>query len=113
MYVAVVAVTIVALGLMSLGLMSWAGSSLATPEAWGHAVLVGAFAVLLPVRLRSAQRGEPRAIRAVGVIAAVLLAVNVVEAAIPGLFPTWMRVEMVAIAVLMAAVLTSVIRVRR
>lgn len=74
----------------------------ATDEAWGHAVLVAAFAVLLPLRLRAARRGSSRAVRAVGIIAAVLLVVNVVEAALPGTFPDWMRVEMVGIAALMA-----------
>jgi hypothetical protein len=39
------------------------------------------------------------------VIAAVLAIANVVEAALPDLFPDWMRLEMLAIAALMVAVL--------
>ena len=48
-------------------------------------------------------------LRPTGFIAAVLLVVNVVEALIPGLFPLWMRVEMVAIAVVMACVILFVV----
>jgi uncharacterized membrane protein len=97
-YVVVVAGTIAALVILAA-----IAPAQATPEAWGHAVVVGVFAVLLPVRLRTARRGGRRALVAVGVIAAVLVVVNVVEALVPGLFPGWMRLEMVGIAVLMAA----------
>lgn len=75
---------------------------LATDEAWGHAVIVALFAVLLLVRGRAARAGRPGAIRAVRIIAVVLLVVNVAEAALP-VFPTWMRIEMVVVAVLMLA----------
>jgi Na+/proline symporter len=74
----------------------------ATSAAWGHAIIVAVFAILLPLRLRRARKGNARAARAVGIIAAVLVVVNVVEALLPGAFPAWMRVEMVVIAVLMA-----------
>ena len=107
-YVSVVVATIVALAIMSS-----VGSGLATSAAWIHAAIVGVFAVLLPLRLRSAARGSNDALRAVGIIAAALFAVNAVEAAIPGLLPTWMRIEMIGIAVLMAAVVMSVVRARR
>jgi hypothetical protein len=50
------------------------------------------------------------ALRAVAIIASVLLAVNVVEAALPHAFPGWMRIEMVVIAVLMAVVVTMLVR---
>lgn len=97
-YVAIVLGTVVALAVMSS-----MAPRLATDEAWGHAVIVAIFAIVLPLRLRSARAGNARAWRAVGVIAAVLLVVNVVEAALPGAFPVWMRVQMAVIAVLMAA----------
>ncbi len=35
---------------------------------------------------------------------------NVVEALIPGFLPTWMRVQMVGVAVLMAVIVLLVIR---
>lgn len=107
-YVAIAAATVGALAIMSA-----VGSHLATSDAWIHAVIVAAFAVLLPLRLRAARRGSAGALRAVGIIAGALLAVNLVEAAIPGLFPGWMRIEMLGIAALMAAVLVSVVRARR
>lgn len=75
-------------------------------------MIVAAFAVLLLVRVRSARGGSVGALRAVGLISAVLLLVNVVEALIPGFVPIWMRVEMVGIAVLMAAVILCVVRER-
>lgn len=81
-------------------------------EAWVHAIIVAVFAVLLPARLRAAQRGSIGALRAVGLISFALFLVNVVEAAIPGFVPVWMRIEMVGIAGLMAVVLGLVIRER-
>lgn len=85
----------------ALAIMSSAAPALATSEAWGHAVIVAVFAIVLLLRWRSARAGDAKAWRAVGVIAAVLLVVNAVEAALPGVFPVWMRVEMAVIAVLM------------
>ncbi|MGI8680355.1 MAG: hypothetical protein ACR2LX_17040 [Jatrophihabitans sp.] len=107
-YVVVVLATIAALAVLSR-----TDSDQATADAWVHAVIVGVFAVVLPVRLRAARRGSRRAVVAVGIIATVLLVVNVVEALIPGLFPIWMRIEMAGIAVLMAAVAVLVLRRRR
>jgi uncharacterized membrane protein len=107
-YVGVVVATLIALGVLSA-----LGSGRATEEAWGHAIVVAVFAVLLPLRWRAAERGSARALRAVGVIAAVLFLVNVVEALIPGFVPTWMRVEMAGIAVLMALVVLLVVRERQ
>ena len=65
-----------------------------------------------PLRLRAAQAGSSRALRAVGIIAAVLFLVNVIEAMIPGLFPFWMRAEMIAIALVTAAVVVLVVQER-
>lgn len=104
-YVAIVFATLVAL--IALSIVSPAQ---ATANAWGHAVIVAVFAVLLPLRLRSTRSGRRNAVRAVGVIAAVLLLVNVVEALIPSFVPLWMRVEMVCIALVMAGVVFDVAR---
>lgn len=97
-----VGVVIVTLGVLAV--LSAVGSTLATQEAWGHAVVVALFAVLLVLRLRAARRGSAAALRAVMIIAAVLVVVNVVEAVVPGLFPIWMRAEMIGLAALMAAI---------
>jgi hypothetical protein len=70
------------------------------------------FAVVLPPRLRSARRGSVPALRAVGIVSAVVFLVNVVELMIPGLFPAWMRVEMVFIALLMATSVLLVVLTR-
>ncbi len=108
LYVVVVLATIAALAVLSRS-----GSDQANADAWVHTAIVAVFAVLLPVRLRAARRGSHGAAVRVGIIAAVLVVVNVVEALIPGLFPMWMRIEMVGIAVLMAAVTVLVARGRR
>lgn len=95
---------VISLGTVAaLAILSSAAPVPATGEAWGHAVIVAVFAFVLLLRFRSARSGNARAWRAVGVIAAVLLVVNVVEAALPGVFPGWMRIEMVVIAALMCA----------
>ena len=96
-YVLVVLATIAVLIVMS-GL----SPHLATEHAWGHAVIVAVFAVLLPLRLRSARAGNRGGLRAVGISSAVLLLVNVIEILIPGFLPEWMRIEMIGIAALMA-----------
>ena len=107
-YVVLVAMTVVLLAALSA-----AGSSAATTDAWVHTLVVGAFAVLLPVRVHAAGRGSHGALRAIGIIAVVLCGVNLVEACVPGLFPLWLRVEMVGIAALMVAVAVSAVRARR
>ncbi|MBZ4323715.1 hypothetical protein [Streptomyces huiliensis] len=99
--------------LAALALLASKAPGQATGEAWGHALIVMLFAVLLLVRLRAARSGSTRAVRALGIIAAVLLVVNLVEAALPDGFPDWMRVEMVAIALWMAALLILVRRSTR
>lgn len=105
-YVAIVIATIAALAILSA-----VAPDQAPQEAWGHAVIVDVFAVLLPVRLRSAARGSVGGLRAIGIISAVLFLVNAVEAFLP-MFPTWMRVEMIVIALLMLANVGLVIRER-
>ena len=96
-YVALTVSTLVALGVMSA-----LAPRLATHEAWGHAVIVAIFAILLRLRMRAARRGRGPALRAVMIIAGALFAVNVVEAALPHAFPAWMRIEMAVTALIMA-----------
>jgi hypothetical protein len=96
-YVALTVATVAALIVMSA-----VAPRLATADAWGHAVIVVIFVVLLPLRMRAARKGSTRALRAVIIMAAAVLVVNVVEAALPHAFPGWMRIEMAVIAVLMA-----------
>ena len=98
--------------LIALIVLSNTAADQAPSEAWGHAVIVAVFAVLLPLRLRSAARGSVGALRAVGLIAAALFLVNVIEALIPGFVPVWMRFEMIGVAVLMALVILLVVRER-
>jgi hypothetical protein len=104
-YVVIVVATIAALAILSVAAPRWA-----TTDAWVHAVIVAVFAVVLPLRVRAARGGGRGALRAVGIIAAVLFLVNVIEASLPGLFPIWMRAEMVVIALVMAAVILLVVR---
>ncbi len=75
-------------------------------------MIVAVFAVVFPLWLRAARAGRPGALRAVGIISAVLFLVNVTEAMIPGLFPLWMRAEMIGIALVMAVVIVLVARER-
>lgn len=107
-YVAVMIGTLVALALMAS-----VAPAQATEEAWGHGLVVAVFAVILPVRLRSARAGDARAVRALAIVAAVLLVVNLVEASLPGAFPEWMRIEMAVIALSMAAMLVLLRRSAR
>ncbi|MEU7177289.1 MULTISPECIES: hypothetical protein [Streptomyces] len=59
------------------------------------------------LRTRTALKGSRTGLRAVTVIGCVLLVVNLVEAVLPGAFPAWMRVEMLFIAAMMAALAAS------
>ncbi|WP_345005589.1 hypothetical protein [Streptosporangium album] len=110
----VAAYVVVALGtLVALAVLAVAAPHLATSEAWGHAVIVAVFAIVLPVRTRAALKGSPSGLRALTIIGCVLLVVNLVEAALPGVFPAWMRVEMLVIAAMMLTLAILSIRVRR
>ncbi|WP_162938534.1 hypothetical protein [Mycobacterium kyogaense] len=107
LYLVLAVLTLVALLVLSLV------DPVAAPQtAWVHAVIVAGFAALLPIRLRSASRGSVAALRAVGLIAATVFLVNVVEALWPGFVPMWMRSEMWVIAALMLGVIALVIRER-
>lgn len=101
MYVLVVPLCVLAT-IAALVIMSVFAPHLATDHAWGHAVIVAVFAVLLPLRMRSARGGNRGGLLAVGIISAVLFLVNVVEMLILGFLPTWMRLEMIGVAALMA-----------
>jgi hypothetical protein len=96
--------------LLTLVLFSLVAPDLATAHAWGHAIIVVVFAVLLPLRLRAAREGKRSGLRVVGLISGALVAVNLVEAVLPGFLPTWMRVEMLCIAALMAVNVLLVVR---
>ncbi|WP_326826721.1 hypothetical protein [Streptosporangium sp. NBC_01756] len=110
----VAAYVVVALGtLVALAVLAATAPHLATSEAWGHAVIVAVFAIVLPVRTRAALKGSPSGLRALTIIGCVLLVVNLVEAALPGVFPAWMRVEMLVIAAMMLTLAILSIRVRR
>jgi hypothetical protein len=101
---------VIAVGtVLALVILSQAAPRWAPDEAWGHAVVVAILAGLLPLRWRSARRGSSDALRAVRIIAAVLLVVNVVEACL-SVFPGWLRIEMGVIAVLMLALSALVAR---
>jgi hypothetical protein len=106
-YVAIVLGTIATLAILSSTAPHQVNS-----DAWVHAVIVAVFAVVLPLRLRAARTGSRGAVRAIGIISAVLFLVNAIEASIPGLFPLWMRAEMIGIAVIMAAVTVLAVRAR-
>ncbi|WP_406146413.1 hypothetical protein [Streptomyces sp. NBC_01012] len=107
-YVVVVLGTLAALAVLAV-----VTPRLATSEAWGHTVIVAVFAVVLPLRTRAALRGSPSGLRALTVIGCVLLVVNLVEAALPGAFPVWMRVEMLVIAAMMLALAVLSARAQR
>lgn len=94
-----------ALSIVLLVVFSAVAPSLATSDAWGHAVIVVIFAFVLPLRLRSVRKSPtPGGVRAGVIIATVLLLVNLVEAFLP-MFPGWMRGEMAVIVVLMIALI--------
>ena len=96
-YVALTAATV-----LTLVLLSFVAPQLATGHAWGHAIIVVMFAVLLPLRMRAAREGKRSGLRAVGIISGALVAVNLLEGVLPGFLPTWMRVEVFSIAAIMA-----------
>lgn len=105
-YLGVVLATFVALIVLSSTAPDQASSA-----AWGHAIIVAAFAVLLPLRIRSARRGSTAALGAVAIIATVLGVVNLVEAFVPA-FPGWLRISMLVVAVIMAALAAVAVRAR-
>jgi peptidoglycan/LPS O-acetylase OafA/YrhL len=95
-----------------LALLSAFAPEHAPTEAWVHAAIVAVLAGVLPLRLRWARRGDRSGWVAAVTISGVLAVANVVEASIPGLFPGWMRVEMVVIAAVMVALLAALVRGR-
>jgi hypothetical protein len=87
----------------------------ATDEAWGHAIVVLVFAVLLVPAAARAARGSRGAYRRLLVVSIVIPVVSVVLVALPDLLPPWMRVEQAAYGVLLlvVAVLAASSPVRR
>jgi hypothetical protein len=90
-------------------------AAFATDEAWGHAIVVLAFAVLLLPAASRAAAGSRGAYRRLRIVSVVIPAVSVVLVALPHLLPTWMRVEQAAYGVLLlvVAVLAASAPVRR
>ena len=95
-----------------LALLASVAPAQADDHAWWHAAIVAGFSLLLLLRSRSAEQGQESGRRAVRVISTVLLVANLVEAALPGTFPAWMRVEMVGVAVLMLLTVRELRRAR-
>lgn len=85
--------------------------SLVNKDAWVHAVIVGVFAFILPLRARAASSGKQSALRAIGIISAVLFLVNIVEALLPNVMPAWIRVIMFVIAAIMICIVGLVITI--
>lgn len=79
-------------------------SRIATPHAWGHAVTVLVFAVVLVAVARRAAAGSRRALLRLRIIAVVIPVVSVVLVAIPGFLPAWMRIEQAVYGVLLLSV---------
>lgn len=94
----------------ALAVFSITRPSLVNEDAWVHCIVVGVFALVLPLRAKAAAE-KRSALRATGIIAAVLFVVNVVEAFLPNFMPTWLRVVMVAIALIMACIVGLVTNV--
>jgi hypothetical protein len=90
-------------------------AAFATDEAWGHAIVVLAFAVLLLPAAARAAAGSRGAYRRLRIVSVVIPAVSVVLVALPHLLPPWMRVEQAAYGVLLlvVAVLAASSPVRR
>lgn len=95
----------------ALIIFSIAKPSLINKDAWVHAIIVGVFAVVLPLRARAALRGKHSALRATGIISAVLFLVNVVEGLLPNFMPLWIRVSMFLIATIMIFIVGLVINI--
>jgi hypothetical protein len=81
-----------------------ADAAFATDEAWGHAIVVLAFAVLLIPAASRAAAGSRGAYRRLRIVSVVIPVVSVVLVALPHLLPPWMRVEQAAYGVLLLVV---------
>ncbi len=92
--------------LVTLAVLLWNrhDPTIATREAWTHALIVCAFAAVLLTVVRRAATGARGAVRRLRIISVVLPVVSLLEAVIPGLFPTWMRLEQLLYAALLLAV---------
>jgi len=89
--------------LVTLGVLIWKrnAADVATTEAWTHAFIVCVFAAVLLSVVHRAATGTRGAYRRLQIVSVVLPVVSLLEAVIPGLFPTWMRIEQLLYALLL------------
>jgi hypothetical protein len=78
--------------------------ALVDADVWTHALIVFGFALLLVDVANRAAGGMRRAYLRLRIVSVVLAASSVVLPAIPGLLPTWMKVEQGVYALVLAAV---------
>jgi hypothetical protein len=78
-------------------------------EVWTHAIIVFGFALLLVDSTRRAAHGSRSGYRRLRIVSVVIPLVSIVLIVIPGLFPTWMKIEqsVYALVLLAVAVLAS------
>jgi len=107
-----------AISLLSLGATARLADhhTQADTQTWIHAIIVAASATLtFAISLRAAH-GHRGAYRRVRIISAVMLIAIAVIDALPGDFPTWMKIEQGACGILLLAVIlitnTRTIRTR-
>ncbi len=79
----------------TIGFLVWASDdpSLVTTEAWVHGVILLLSAGVLLRVTRQAGTGSAQAYLRLRIIAVLIPIASLTEAAIPGLFPAWMRIE--------------------
>ncbi len=79
----------------TIGFLVWARDdrALVTTEAWVHGVILLLSAGVLLWMTRQAAAGSAQAYLRLRIIATLLAVASFAEAAIPGLFPGWMRIE--------------------
>jgi hypothetical protein len=90
----------------TVGFLAWrhGDRAIATDHAWGHAVIVLGFAVLMLSVARHAARGSRRALLRLRIIAVVIPVASLVMVAIPGFLPVWMRIEQAVYGVLLLVI---------
>ena len=102
----VLCVVYLAATVVTLGFLAWKNgdASLVTDEAWVHAIILLALAVVLVRVAKRAEAGSRRGYLRLRIVGLVVPLASLVEALIPGLFPTWMRIEQALYGVLLLAV---------
>jgi hypothetical protein len=91
---------------VTLGFLAWKNGdpALVTADAWVHEIILLVFAVVLVRVAQRAQAGNRRAHLRLLIVGSVVPVASLVEALIPGLFPTWMRIEQGLYGVLLLGV---------